>query len=84
MRRPDIELHIDELVLHGFDPKDRHRIGDAVQSELARLLAERGLRTAKPFDRPFVSAGSVTLPRDARARAVGARVARALFGVLRR
>jgi hypothetical protein len=84
VRRPEIELHIDELVLHGFDPRDRHRIGDAVQSELTRLLAERGLRTAQPFDRAVVSAGSVTLPRNAQPRAVGSRVARALFGVLRR
>ena len=25
-----IELVIDELVLHGFDPRQRHAIGDAV------------------------------------------------------
>ena len=37
-----IELHIDELVLHGFAPGDRERIGAAVQRELARLVAEQG------------------------------------------
>jgi hypothetical protein len=35
-----IELRIDELVLHGFAPHDRARIGRAVEVELARLLAE--------------------------------------------
>ena len=32
-----IELVIDELVLHGFDPRQRHAIGDAVARELTRL-----------------------------------------------
>ncbi len=32
-----IELVIDELVLHGFDPRQRHAIGDAVAAELTRL-----------------------------------------------
>jgi hypothetical protein len=34
-----IQLHIEELVLHGFAPGDRYRIGDAVETELRRLLA---------------------------------------------
>lgn len=84
MKRPNVVLHIDELVLHGFDPSDRHRIGDAVQHELVRLLAERGLRHTSPFERPVLSAGNVSLQRDTPARAVGTRVARALYGVLRR
>jgi hypothetical protein len=36
----EFRLHIDELVLHGFDPRQRHAIADAVQAELARLLAD--------------------------------------------
>src|SRR3712207_3298477 len=39
----NIELHIEELVLHGFAPGDRYRIGEAVQRELARLFAEQGV-----------------------------------------
>ena len=38
----NIELHIEELVLHGFEPGDRHRIGEAIERELARLFAEQG------------------------------------------
>ena len=41
-----IEMHIEELVLHGFEPGDRHAIGDAVERELARLLSEHGLPSA--------------------------------------
>jgi hypothetical protein len=38
MSRP-VRLRIDELVLHGFDPRDRHAIGDAVRDKLTRLLS---------------------------------------------
>ena len=40
MKPKSVLLSIDELVLHGFSPGDRHRIGAAVRGELARLLAE--------------------------------------------
>lgn len=38
-----IELHIDELVLDGFDVRDQQRIGAALQSELQRLFTEQGI-----------------------------------------
>ena len=37
------ELNIEELVMHGFTPGDRHRIGEAVEQELTQLLADRGV-----------------------------------------
>jgi hypothetical protein len=40
MNRPRIIVEIDELVLHGFEPRDRSRIGDAVQAEMQALLAD--------------------------------------------
>ena len=39
----EIEVHIEELVLHGFDPRARWTIGDALETELRGLLVERGL-----------------------------------------
>ena len=41
--RPNINLHIEELVLHGFDPAGRYQIAAALQAELARLLEEQGV-----------------------------------------
>ena len=38
---PIIELHIEELALHGLPAADRHAIGETVERELARLLSER-------------------------------------------
>lgn len=34
-----VTVHIEELVLHGFDPRDRRAIGEAVCEGLARALA---------------------------------------------
>lgn len=38
-----IEIHIDKLVLHGFSPHDRHRIGDAVQEALKEYFNENNI-----------------------------------------
>ena len=43
MKPKNIELNIEELVLHGFSPGDRYGIGEAVERELTRLLADRGV-----------------------------------------
>ena len=40
---PNIELHIDEIALHGLSIHDRYAIADAVQNELTRLFTEQGL-----------------------------------------
>ena len=34
-----IDVLIDELVLHGFDPRERHAVGDGLSAELTQLLA---------------------------------------------
>ena len=37
-----LEIHIEELVLHGFAGVDRYAIGEAVSAALARLISEQG------------------------------------------
>jgi hypothetical protein len=82
-----IELHVEELVLEGFAPAERHAVADAFERELSRLLAERGLPSAREgaggaaFD---VDAGSVRIAPGTRAGAAGAQIARAVYGGLRR
>jgi len=82
MKPRNVELHIEELVLHGFAPGDRHRIADAVERELARLFTEEGVPGAleSGFESPRVDAGSFQMAPDSRAEAVGAEVARAIYG----
>jgi len=55
-----IEVLIDEIVLHGFEPRERHAIGDAIRDELTRLLAidagGRALPAAADVERVAVPA----------------------------
>jgi len=86
MKPARIELHIEELVLHGFAPGDRHAIGDAVQHELTRLLAEQSLDPSElaSDERAHVDAGDVHVAPQSRAQSVGAQVAQAVHrGVTR-
>lgn len=80
-----ISLHIEEVVLHGFDPRGRYAVADAVRHELTRLLTERGLPpsrgTARGAER--LDAGSFHTARDTRPQALGAQLARAVYGGLK-
>ncbi|HEX5503432.1 MAG TPA: hypothetical protein VFW96_12475 [Thermomicrobiales bacterium] len=77
-----VELRIEELVLHGFAPGDRAPLGAAVERELARLFAERGVPPALLGGGEIarLDAGSFTAERGV--EATGARVARAVYGGL--
>ena len=85
MKPKNIELNIEELVLHGFSPGDRHRIGEAVEQELTRLLADRGVpqSLAQGGEVASVDGGAIEVASGARAQVVGAQVARAVYGGLR-
>ena len=81
-----IEVNIEELVLHGFSPDDRYSIGEAVEHELSRLLADRGVPESLAEGGEIVSVDGAAFevaPRS-RAEAVGAQVAQAVYGWLRR
>ena len=45
-----VDLHIDELVLHGFRASDRYVIGEAIERELAQLLGEQGIPNSLQSD----------------------------------
>jgi hypothetical protein len=78
-RPPDIEVEIDELVLHGFPASQRRAIADAVQAELVTALAGWGPRAGHAAR---LDGGSFTVPATARpadvGRGVGGQVGRAL------
>ncbi|MCC6444418.1 MAG: hypothetical protein IT210_13315 [Armatimonadetes bacterium] len=79
---PPVEIHIEELVLHGFRPGDRHRISESIARELERLLAERGVppSLAQSADIPHLDAGTVAADAGSPPEAVGYRVAATLYG----
>lgn len=82
MKPGAIELKIDELVLHGFQYGDRFAIGDAIKSELKRLIAERGLPPSliKRGDLSHLDAGGLNVSAGSRPEAIGANVARSIYG----
>ena len=84
MKPAEIELRVGELVLHGFEPKDRHRIGLAMENELGRLLAERGAPRSLDQGReiPQLTGGSFEVAPGAGAGSIGVQVAQAVYGGL--
>ena len=80
-----VELHVGSLVLEGFRPQDRHRIGAALQRELGRLLAEHGVPAGLGAGGavPALRAPAADLPANASPSLVGARLARSVYGALR-
>ena len=86
--KPVYELHIEELVLHGFAPADRHTVADAVQAELTRLLAAEALDAATAASLPrtrshaHVDAGSFRVGARGASAALGAQVAGAIHGAI--
>ena len=76
-----IELHIEELVLHGFTAYNAHQIGDAIQREITRLLRERRLPSALSADINLerLNAGSFTIQSGAKAEVVGTSIGNAIY-----
>jgi hypothetical protein len=84
MKPQNVELHIEELVLRGFAPGDRYCVGDAMERELARLLAERGtppsLARGSGIER--LDGGAFEVAHGSKSEAVGVQVAQAIYGGL--
>jgi len=82
--QPPIEVHIEELVLHGFAPGDGYRIGAAVERELGRLFGEQGvpgwLTQGGEVER--LDGGTFETAPGSQADTVGVQVAQALYGGL--
>jgi hypothetical protein len=59
VKRNEIELHIEELVLHGFPPFERHAVAEAVRAQLEARIANGGLDIARDVHIDRLDAGSV-------------------------
>jgi hypothetical protein len=84
--QPSIELHIEELMLQGFAPADRYRVGDAVERELTRLFVSQRIQDslAKNVEVDRVDAGAFQVARDSKSGAIGQQVAQAVYRGLSR
>lgn len=79
----NVEIQIDELILHGFHVTDRYAIGDALASELSRLAINA---QEYPFDRdihiPVQRAREFSVPPNAKPALIGAKVAQTVHAGL--
>lgn len=78
----NIELHINELVLHGFPHSERHRIGEAIRQELLRQLSERGIPDAltRQGNVSRLNAGSIQTGQGSKPERIGMQVAQVVYG----
>jgi hypothetical protein len=82
MKPRDIELHIDEIVLDGLPQVDRARFGGALQSELTRLIAERGLPQSLQQGGVIsqLNGGQFEVAPGSTEKAIAGQVARSVYG----
>jgi hypothetical protein len=82
--RPSIELTIQELIVEGVEPAQRYPLGEAVRSELTRLLKDEGLsrQALIPSAPDKVDGGAISIQPGERGAAVGDRIARAIYSGL--
>jgi hypothetical protein len=76
-----IELHIEQLVLHGFPPSDRYAISDAVERQLAQLLGEQDVPSSLLSESATdeIRGATFNTPHNAKARAIGRQIAQAVY-----
>lgn len=77
----NIELHIEELLLTGFPRAQRHRIAEALQSELTRLLsdADLGETFMKDSHHPQLPGGSFSVQAGQKPESIGQQIAGAVY-----
>ena len=80
----NIELHIKELVLHGFKYGDRYQISEAIQGELVRLFAEQGVPSSLSRNAEItqLDGNAFEVTPGSKPAAIGSQVAHAVYGGL--
>lgn len=78
----NVELRIEELILHDLPYDQRHRVAAAIEQELKRLLAEHGAPPGFDDGTPPVDAGTVHVSPNLTAESMGIQVAGSIYGQL--
>lgn len=83
-KTPNIQLHIEALILHGFSATDRYRIVEIVQNELTQLLASQGVppALAQGGTIPSLDGGEFEFTQDMSIQSIGAQIAQSIYGGL--
>lgn len=79
MNPSEIEVHIEELVLHGFDPRSRWCLADALENELRGLLIEGGVPPVWRLSPERLDAGAIRHASLTKQGVTGEQIARAVY-----
>lgn len=81
----DIEIYIDEIVLHGFARNDYAGIKTAIQAELERLLGERGIPSTLSAGGNYrqIELGEFNMTKGANPAKVGNNIAGSVYNGLK-
>ena len=88
MSQTNVALHIEELVLEGFENLDAAEVTQALEQQLTQLIMERGLPETAEMggvigsDVVHLNSGAFGLPPNADAQTVGGHIAETLYGGL--
>ncbi|SOE87095.1 hypothetical protein SAMN05446935_7654 [Burkholderia sp. YR290] len=76
-----IDLRIDQLIVEGLQSSDAYQFGNAVQTELTRLLVERGIqqRATSPLEFARLAAGAISVTSASKPVTTGWQVAEAVY-----
>ena len=79
--KPSVEINIDELILQGFSPADRYKIGEALRGELDRLILENGIPSGFSEGKNIgeMNGGAFKVSKNRHARDVGTHVAKSIY-----
>ena len=80
-KRYNVELYIDEIVLHGFAQRDRQAICEAIQTELTRLIMQQGVASTLNQGHAVakIDAGTVMVQPGMQPDAIGTQVAHSIY-----
>jgi hypothetical protein len=86
MKPLSIDVHIQELVLHGFPPSQRHAIAEAVERGLAQMLVLHDVPRSFHHQtyHEELHGGSFHVKAGSRPQTIGTSIARSIYKGLNR
>jgi hypothetical protein len=79
MKPREIDVHVEELVLHGFEPANRWLIADALEQELRGLLTAKGVPSQWLSSPERMEGGRITYASLTKPERAGIEIAGAAF-----
>jgi len=79
IRPANLELHIDQLILHDVDSLQRRRIAAAIEQALTQMFAEQGVPRDLSAEAVTIDSSTIHIHTGASADVIGAQVAQSIY-----